>query len=119
VAEPYDEETLRRLENSEPNPGGHTARLLATVRALQDRQAPSSDRVHALVTPWPIGREGTPLFTWCGKRCDTSATGRIAFKPSAIDCPRCRLAMRQALENLQEWVPGLDEPAETTNGESQ
>jgi hypothetical protein len=61
---------------------------------------------HAIVVPWPIS---TGLRTWCGYRVDDSrvAGDYIATTPEGVSCRRCAQAMRDALVNLEKWVPGL------------
>jgi len=61
---------------------------------------------HTIVIPWPISNG---LHTWCGRRFDDEriCNDHIASSPEAVTCSHCADAMRHALKNLAEWVPGL------------
>jgi len=59
---------------------------------------------HALLTPWPIS---AGLRTWCGLDRNAKPPALIAATPEAVDCERCRSAMRRAYEILGKWVPRL------------
>jgi len=63
---------------------------------------------HALVVPWPVTQG---LVTWCGhSHTDKDLAGDfVASSPDAVTCQRCKVAMRHALKNLEEWVPRLEE----------
>ena len=63
-------------------------------------------RVHALVVPWPVSQG---LRTWCGYSCVHPAVADedVSSIPEGITCYECRRAMREALRNLNEWVPRL------------
>jgi len=70
---------------------------------------------HAIVIPWSISN----LQTWCGtpvkKLENVSPEHFVASSPDDVTCPKCRNAMRQALKNLQEWVPQL--PSDKSPGD--
>jgi hypothetical protein len=71
------------------------------VRMLNADRKP----VHALVIPWPASK----LQTWCGHsiREEPVSGHDMATSPGAVTCPHCARAMRDALKNLADWVPGL------------
>lgn len=60
---------------------------------------------HALLLPQRI----SGLRTWCGleKGDPRWEVDHVATVPEVLDCPECLACMRQALKNLNEWVPRL------------
>lgn len=70
---------------------------------------------HAIIIPWPLSQG---IRTWCGFDCQDDALkgDLVAMAPDKVDCEACIHSMRQALKNLDEWVPDLHVPVDNETG---